>query len=361
MTTTTTLSRTRLAITMAFVATLAACGGGSGGASSPTSSPSPAPSPAPAPAPSPSTGDLSTTIQPTTYTAGGREAAAYAALNAVRQFGGFGTVAQNSSLDQEATNQAAFVANNYTIASGFGGLDWNATALASLQADGQETGHVQLSTLPGYTAYSATDRATYFGYPSGALVAETASFFTAATSADNGNTCVSDLLASPSHRELLLDPRFRDVGIGYSTLAQPFDSGNPTLFSQSCYVATAAKSTTYSSTGEATASTAWVGTFPASGSTVSTSDGHGHGYAPSVTVDSQMVLTVSSFTITDASGNAVPTTLNADALTTSGYSNWAFATPNAALAPNTTYTVSFSGSAGGAVITKTWSFTTGSN
>jgi hypothetical protein len=101
-----------------------------------------------------------------------------------------------------------------------------------------------------------------------------------------------------------------------------------------------------------------VAVYPANGSTVpSTDDSHGHGYAPSVTVDSHLALTVSSFTIVDGNGNAVPTTLNADALAT-GYANWAFATPNAALSLNTTYSVSFQGSAGGAVISKTWTFAT---
>lgn len=353
-------SARQLTILFTLTATLAACGGGSGGDSSPTSSPVSAPSPAPASAPS--TGDLSTTIQPTTYTAGGREAAAYAALNAVLQSGGFGTVAQNSSLDQEANNQAAFAANNYTIASGFGGLDWNSPELAQLQPDGTETGHVQLSTLPGYTAYSATDRAVHFGYPVGAPVAESAAFFVGATSADNGNTCVSGLLSSPPHRQLVLDPRFRDVGIGFSTLSQQYASSNAAQFGQSCYIATGAQSSAYSSTGEATAPTAWVGTFPANGSPVSIYGDNGHGYAPSVTVDSTLTLTISSFTIVDASGNLVATTTNADALPASaGFTNWAFATPNVPLTPNTAYKVTFVGAAGGMSIAKTWTFTTGSN
>jgi len=45
----------------------------------------------------------------------------------------------------------------------------------------------------------------------------------------------------------------------------------------------------------------------------------------------QSTLTVTSFTIVDGNGNTVSTTLTADARTT-GYANWAFATPNAALA-----------------------------
>ena len=347
----------RLAVLFAATVALTGCGGGSGASGTP---PAPTPAaPVPTPAPVPGTaGDLSSTVQPTTYTTGGREATAYAALNAARLAGGFGTVAQNVALDDEANNQASFVAANYAIDSGFGGLDWNAVALAALQPDGIETGHIQLSTLPGYTAYSATDRAVHFGYPSTGIVAESASFFDAVAGGDNGTTCVTDLLSSPGHRQAILDPRFRDVGIGYSTLSQPFSNTNATLFGQACYIATAAQTTTYSSTGEATAPTGWVAIFPADGATVSSiGDSHGHGYAPSVTVDSSLALTVTSFTITDGSGNVVPTTLNLDA-GQSGFANWAFATPNAVLAVSTTYTATFAGSAGGAAISKTWTFTT---
>jgi len=340
-----------------LAASLAACGGGggSGDGSSPGSTPAPPP---PAPAPSPSTaGDVSSTVQPTTYAAGSREATAYTALNAARLAGGFGTVAQNTSLDEEAANQAAFVATNYTIASGFGGLDWDVVTLDVLQPDGNETGHVQLSTLPGYTAYSWTDRAIHFGYPSTGLVQESAAFFTVATSGDNGNNCVTGLLSSPGHRQAILDPRFRNVGIGFSTLAEPFANTNSTLYGQSCYIATAAQTSTYSTTGEATTPAGWVGIFPSNGSVVSSvDDSHGHGYAPSVTVDSSLTLTTTSFTITDSNGNVVPTTLNLDG--GNGYTNWAFATPNADLAVNTTYTVAFVGSAGGAAFTETWTFTT---
>jgi len=336
-----------------LVAALAACGGGGSDAA-----PAPTPTPAPAPAPTPNSGDLSTTIQPTTYTAGSREATAYSALNAARLAGGFGTVAQNVALDEEATDQAAYVATNYTMANEFGGLDWNSLAIEALQPDGNETGHIQLSTLPGYIGYSSTDRAVHFGYPSTGLVQESAAFFTIFSSpVDYGAACVTYLLGSPGHRQSILDPRFRDVGFGFSTLSQPYDITNPSVFSQSCYIATAAQSSAYSSTGEATTPAGWVGVYPPNGSTVSAlDDSHGHGYAPSVTVDSSLVLTTSSFTITDSNGNVVPTTLNLDG--GNGYTNWAFATPNATLSPSTTYTVSFQGSAGGAVINQTWTFTT---
>jgi len=360
MTSTTT---SRLAITatlMSLIVILEGCGGGGGSAPAPAPAPAPTPTPAPVPAPAPGpAGDLSSTIAPTTYTASGREALAYQALNSVRQAGGFGTVAQNSALDSEAVNQAAFVAANYTIASGFGGLDWNAVTLAALQPDGTETGHDQtLSNLPGYTGYSPTARAVHFGYATSPVVAEDASFFTAMTAPANGTSCVTDLLRSPGHRENLLDPRFRDVGIGYSTLSQPFDSSNATLFGQSCYFATAAKVGTYSSTGLATAPSGWIGIYPADASTVSsTNNSHGHGFAPSVTVDSNLALITTTFTVVDSNGNTVPTTLNVDAQS-KGYANWAFATPNAALALNTTYTVNFVGTAGGKAVTKTWTFTT---
>jgi uncharacterized protein YkwD len=357
-----TTTLTRLALSMALVASLAACGGGGGGDASPA--PSPAPAPAPAPAPSPSTGDLSTTVKATSYTAGSRQDDVYQAVNTVRKDGGFGTVAQSVALDNEAQNQADWVAAHYTMASPFGGVTFDGGAIVARQPDGSETGHVQVSTFSGSTGYSATDRAVHFGYSSNNDVAEGAAFYTVQpAAASDASTCVNDLLMSPGHRQLLLDPRFRDVGIGYTTLSQPFDTSG--FYSQDCFIATAAPSNTYSSTGLATAASDWVAVFPADGATVSsTMDGHAgsngvvHGYAPSVTVDSHLTLTVNSFTITDPSGAVVPTTLNTDALNQSGWTNWAFATPNAVLQANTTYTVNFQGSAGGKAIAKVWTFTT---
>ena len=350
----------QLMVAVALTAALAACGGGGGGDSAPTPSPPP-PTPAPPPpAPSPSTaGDLSSTVQPTTYTTGSSQANAYAALNAARLQGGFGTLAQNAALDSEAQDQADFIAANYTVASAVGGVEFNATALTTLQPDGNETGHVQLTTLANqthYIGYLPSDRASHFGYPS-ADVSESATFGN--WSAEAGTTCVSELLQSPSHRQLLLDPRFRDFGIGLD--AQEFNTAG-TISATDCYIATAAESYSYSTTGQATAPTGWVGIYPADGSTVyATDDIHGHGFAPSVTVDSHLTLTVTSFVITDSSGAVVPTTLNADALTTSTFANWAVATPNAVLNPSTSYTVNFQGSAGGTAIAKVWTFTTPAN
>lgn len=349
----------QLMVAVALTATLAACGGGGGGDSAPPPAPTPIPNPPPPPAPSPSAGDLSSTVQPTTYTVGSSQANAYATLNAARLQGGFGTVAQNAALDSEAQSQADFIAANYTVPSAVGGVEFNATALAALQPDGNETGHVQLSTLPDqthFTGYLPSDRAAHFGYPS-ADVAESAGFGN--WSAEAGATCVSELLLSPSHRQLLLDPRFRDFGVGVDAL--PFNTAG-TISATDCYIATAAQSFTYSTTGQATAPTGWVGIYPADGTTVfATDDIHGHGFAPSVTVDSQLTLTVTSFIITDSTGTVVPTTLNADAITTSTFANWAVATPNAVLNPSTTYTVNFQGSAGGTAIAKAWTFTTPAN
>jgi uncharacterized protein YkwD len=352
----------RLMAAVAVTATLVACGGGGDASPAPASAapapapaPAPGPAPAPAPAPAPNPGDLSTTVKSTTYTAGSDKQVAFQALNAARLQGGFGTVAQNVSLDEEAQNQADFIVANYSVTDGLGGAQLNFAALVALQPDGYETGHIQLSNLPGYTGYTPWDRAQHFGYPS-MNVSESAMF---GGKGDNyGAQCVGGLLTSPGHRELLLDPRFRDVGVGMATVSLPQLAGL-TEYDADCFIATAAESMSYGASGMATAPDGWVAIFPADGSTVSTTDSHGHGFAPSVTVDSKLTLNVTSFKITDASGKTVATTLNVDALNAANFKNWAFATPNTVLQPNTTYTVNFQGSAGGNAIAKTWSFTTG--
>ena len=348
----------RLMVACFVSAGLAACGGGGDPGTGAPAAPTPPPPPAPAPV-AQSAGDLSSTVLPSTYPASGSKSSAYAALNAARLQGGFGTLAQSDALDSEAQDQADFIAANYTVPSGLGGVSFNGTALESIQADGNETGHVQLTTLPDqthYVGYLPSYRATHFGYPS-ADVAESAVFGN--WMADAGVTCVAELLQSPAHRQLLLDPRFRDFGVGIDSL--PWNSDG-SIRASDCYIATAARSYAYSATGQATAPSGWVGIYPPDGSTTSGRDDlHGHGFAPSVTVDSRLTLVVNSFTITDSSGQVVPTTLNMDALSTGMFANWAFATPSAPLDAGGTYTVNFQGMAGSMAIAKVWRFATSPN
>lgn len=126
-------------------AALAGCGGGAE-APAPALATAPVPTPIPVPAQSPGLGDLSSIVQPTTYAAGSSQQEAYAALDAARQQGGFGTLAQNADLDQEAQSQADFIAANYLIGSALGGQTFDTPLLTALQPDGSETGHVQLAT-----------------------------------------------------------------------------------------------------------------------------------------------------------------------------------------------------------------------
>ena len=339
-------------------AALAACGGGAE-APAPALATAPVPTPAPVPAQSPGLGDLSSIVLPTTYAAGSSQEEAYAALDTARQQGGFGTLAQNADLDQEAQSQADFIAANYLIGSALGGKTFDTPLLTALQPDGSETGHVQLATLPDqsyFTGYLPSDRATHFGYPS-TDVAESATFGN--WNGEGGVACIANLLTSPSHRELLLDPRLRDVGIGLQSV--PYDESG-TISATDCYVATGAQSYSYTAGGQATAPYGWMGTYPPNGSVAaSTGDEHGHGFAPSLTVDSRLDLSVNSFTITDSSGQLVPTTLNLDAIAGTSFNNWAFATPNEILTANATYTVVFKGVADGQAITKVWTFTTPAN
>jgi len=347
---------------VALAASLAACCGGGGG-SDDASAPAPAPAPTPAaPAPAPTTGDLATTVKAASYTGGSHEALAYQAVNDVRLAGGLGTVAQSTALDAEAGSQADYAAATFTTLNTVtGGPIFDSSKYMALDANGNEAAHVQPSDAQGFTGYLAANRAAHFGYPS-SYVAEVAAFpmqqLTGATATTDAASCVAQIIASPAHRELLLDPSFRDVGIGFKVLAAPADGVS--RFAFDCYIATAAASSSYSVTGMATAAEDWVGIYPADGSTVSAlGDGHGGGYAPSVTVDSHLKLAALLFTITDAGGQVVSTTLNGDALAAGkGFDNWAFATPTAPLQPSTTYTVNFQGSAGGKAIAKVWAFTT---
>ena len=336
----------RLAFATSMVAALAACGGGGGGSS--TVQP-----PAPSPAPSPS-GDISSVIQPATYAASGREELTYQALNHIRQAGGFGTLTQSTALDAAAKNQADYASANYVVQGTNGsGLFYEAETQPGMY-------YLQTQGVGAFVGEAAIDRAVAFGYPRDVTLQETVDLFTSNLDpTTDAGYCVNNTLASPSARSFLLDLRYRNMGVGYSTLTQPISPGSA-FYMSDCYLTVAAPGVEYSAAHLATAPAGWVGVYPPDGSTATfrfNSDNTSHGFAPSVTVDSQLTLTTTSFTITDASGAVVPTTLNLDAVSPP-LPNWAFATPNAPLAPNATFTATFVGTAGGSAISRTWTFVT---
>jgi len=187
---------------LALAAALTACGGGGGGGSTGNN-------PAPTPTPTPTTGNLDTTIHPTTYPAGSVELALYTELNQVRLAGGFGTIAQDPAIDAASNNHAKYVASNYfTLVNGgypnlgsFGLID---------PSTGLMNAHVENPTWPFFTGILPKDRINAAGgqYAYGGEVMHTGAPYT---------SCVRDLLNSVFHRSALLSTSTQFVGFGLQT------------------------------------------------------------------------------------------------------------------------------------------------
>lgn len=380
---------------------VAACGGG---ASEATTTPVASPPPA-ASAPSPSSpasvasaglvvpswsslscdttsGNLSSTEPSPVSSSGQIEQALFRKLNTARAAMCAGYLAPDTSntLSAEASSRASATTNTKTspvtllsydafaVVTGYGGATFDA-GIDALDGNGLEVVQLaQVAVSGGYAARSPQQRITTF-----AALQEADSRILVSALHDTpvafAQRCVNELLSQPAQRQRLLDPRYRQLGAGSASLLSRNYAVQDQLTDTAdaiCLAVAASRDANYGAAGLATAPTGWVGIWPPQGSVVPFVDTHArgatngtrHGYSASIAVDSQSVLTVQSFTIRDAHGNLVPTTVGLDALADATFQNWSFVTPVAPLSLNTQYTVQFQGAVDGMAINKTWTFST---
>jgi uncharacterized protein YkwD len=300
-------------------------------------------------------GTLASSAPAPTYTAGSDNLHAFQLLNQVRIAGGFGALTQSLNLDAAASNHMQYVfANDYA-----GGV-WNDAALTSVDpATGWITAHVEVAGKAQYTGVLPMDRAVAAGYSAFYVDENVAPTYTADVTSGLYPGCVETLLASVFHRNGILNPELRDIGIAIGNSSD----GVANL----CVIDPA-----FTSANRAVAPAGWVGVYPSPSQTgVLTTIPFGESPDPvptspvkgnpvSVYVEPSKTLTVTAFTLTDASGATVPTKqLTKADFPNSLAGNAAYLVPTQALAANTSYTVHFVGSASGAAVAKDWSFKTG--
>lgn len=319
---------------------LAGCGGGGGGSDSTAGNSNSGGTPVSNP------GNLSATIEPTTYPAGSSGALMYTQLNDVRQKGGFGTVKQSSSIDTAASNHANYLLTNYTRQ----GL-WNTDGMFDIDpVSGWMYAHAEVMTKPGFTGNIVTDRIIAAGLPK-AVGTEVISF--------DGSTlvdgCTDTLLTSVFHRSALLDPSMRFFG--------------SSVIGVSKYAYTCVINMAWTPSDKGVTPTGWVGVYPGDGQTGLATDFAGEvpdpapsiprkGNPASIYVAPGNTLQVMSFTLTDSAGISVPgkvlTVKDSNYLRL----NEAYLVPMEPLKRGTRYTVYFAGTNNGANFSRTWGFTT---
>lgn len=342
-----TLSRIAKVVSIfAVSASIFGCGGGGGGGSSDSSSSNSGGAQT-------TNGNLATSVPTPTYPSQSAELAMFNQLNDARLKGGFGMLAQSAALDLSTQNHA-----NYLLQNAFAGGLWDDSQLSPVDtATGWLMGHVEKSTNPGFTGVLPINRAAVAGYQASYVGEVVAPLYTSSISQPYGG-CVDQLLSTVFHRTGLLNPQLRDFGAS----VQVSKDGTGTV----CVIDPA-----FTSARVGIVPTGWVSFYPYSGQTgLATTMIYGEAPDPvpsasikgnpvSIYVEPQNTLNVTSFTLTDSQGTQVPVKL----LTKASFPTYidsatAHIVPTVALKNATTYTVQFVGTNNGAVLSRTWNFTT---
>lgn len=346
--------RTALATSLSIL--LAACGGGGGGSSTtPSSASGTGTTPATPATPVVTPANLQATVPAFTYGASSEEFAFGTALNQFRQLAGLGLLAQNTKLDASATAHLAYVLANDI---NYGGT---VTFDAIDPATGNPWFHDEQPNLKGFTGVLPVDRNKAAGYTGLLSGAEEGGY----GGGHGAALALSGLIATVYHRQILMSQPLTEFGVAVGT--------DP---SQTVVLELGA------TTPQSNASD-FLGTYPADKQTnvglhayvespnpfpeLSTSNADfptKTGYPVTVESAEGSTMEVVTFTMTQA-GSSTPLDVRLLTAATDTLrrlpANIAFIVAKAPLTPNTTYQVAFSGRVNNVVVTKNWSFTTGTN
>lgn len=359
------------AASIAVSLVLAACGGGGGGtggngATAPASGAS-----TPVVQPSGPT-TLQTSDPASTYVTGSTQQAAFAQLNAYRLAMGVGALSQDAILDTSAQAHALYLNTNV--------INGNLSALS----------HNEVSTFPDYYEVTPLSRARKAGVPATEWVGENvADGLPQSSSTAYASDCLSQFLNTVYHLQAATSVQ-QTIGIGF----QPYTGAGAGIYA--CVLdfgETAGVSGTPSdngfdlSGGQQMATTAIAASpYPGETGVARTMTAESPNPAPDLTAPGRPILvqvtamnegdtlTVQSFTLTAPDGTVVPSRIILPSTALTGSASTATADVNnllsqgvavllplAALAANTTYTVTLSAQRNGvAESSKPWTFTTGS-
>ncbi len=341
---------TSTTIAFAVITLLAGCGGGGGStSSSPPVVVAPTPTPAPAPVVTPA--NLQTSVAALSYVNGSPEFAFVTALNQFRGRVGLGLLAQNSLLDKSAQNHLQYVIANDVLNGGT--VDMRTNDVAT----GRSMFHIESAGKPLFTGVQELDRAKFVGY-TGPYVGEELAF----GGGKGGGVAVASLVSTIYHRAGLMMQGIRDVGVAVGqdrsqSFTVEFGYAEPQS-NASDFIGV------YPGDNQAAVGLSTGVETPNPFPELSTSNADfptKTGYPVSVISKENTTLEVLTFTLTEA-GSTAP--LSARILKKDNdpnkylESNAAFLVANAALKPNTIYTVIFSGRVNNVTVSKTWKFTT---
>ncbi len=338
-----------LVLAMLPVMLLSACGGGGGSdAAAPPIATNPTTpivtNPTTPTVPPVLTSDLQTVVPAPTYAANAPELQIFEAYNSFRKTLGLGLLVQDARLDATAQNSLKYQALNPDV-----------DRFAIDPKSGRPWFHIQDPLRPGFTGVNELDRARHAQYP-GSYVGENGSF---AYQSPRG--AFDDLIATVYHRYGLMWQFPRDIGIAVGsdvdrTVIMEFGYQSKVQFNDRNYFSF------YPGDQQQGVGLAMRAEIPSPVPGLSLNEFSTRtSYPINVVAETNSVLLVSSFTVTEAGASTpLAVTLLTKANDPNKYlsGNAAFLFGNAPFKPGTTYRVAFVGTLNGVSLTKNWSFTT---
>jgi uncharacterized protein YkwD len=319
---------------------LAACGGGGGGNDNPAPVTPPTgnqPDPNQPVIPDPLTPSPPVTDTPATPGApavtGNIAVDGRAWLNFRRAQVGLSTLSQNTVIDAAAQGHSDYQRLNNTIT------------------------HDQVAGRQGFTGVSVGDRLTAAGYVFNTSAARAYGEVISATSSGTGQYMAEELITAIYHRFVIFEPVFKEIGTGAATATNGRSYFTANFTANNGYGAGLARGTVAVWPYDAQTSVP-RNFFSDTESPDPVPDRNEVGYPISVHANINVPVTVTSFTVRPRGGTDLSTRLLSNANDTHTGRSSAAIVPLAPLAAGTTYDVTFTGTADGAAVSRSWSFTT---
>jgi len=363
------LTKKMILVVVVTALVLSGCGGGGGSSTAAPTTTASAPSAASSPSTSGSSAPLATsTTDP--FAANSAQATIFNSVNSYRSQVGVGELADDPVLDTAATAHATYLQANLAN----GNL-------------GDQLTHDEVSTFADFFADTPLDRAQKAGAPATEFIGEDVAASAQTPPLAAGTDCVSSLLDSVYHLTGLTDTE-QTLGIGFTPVTGSISATCVLDFGSTTGVSGTPQANAIPVFGGQQMATSTIAHVPVANETgvALAMVAESPNPVPSITSPGRPLmvrvnaasagdeLTVSSFTLKDASGNVVAGEILIPGSAATGSTSAAvvdsndllppgvvFFVPSQPLAPSTVYSAVFAGARDGTPLSSTWTFTTAAN
>jgi uncharacterized protein YkwD len=235
-------------------------------------------------------------------------------------------------------------------------VDTAAQAHSTYQKANNTVSHDEVQGKTGFTGVHLLDRlnaAGYFFANSSYAYGEVIS----ASTSNSGFFMSEELITAIYHRFIIFEPKFKEIGTGAATTSAGYTYFTSDFTANNGYGPGIGRGQVVSwpANGQKNVTPNFFSDYESPDPVAGQNE---VGYPVSVHADINVILAVQSFTIRPHGGSDLSVKLLAHASDAETPQSAAAIVPLAVLKANTTYDVSFTGTADGAAISRSWSFTT---